>query len=564
MTMTRQLLLAAFVAILLTACGGDDAGSDTVAPLTAAEGGNPLFERIDADTVMIGANLAPAPDAVIDHVWQSTAAMNDINDASQDEISESLEGESPILSALFKELSSIEDRESFEALGVHANGFWAAHMVSVYPVFHVELIDAAAFQAMLDRIAEDSETPLPTRQLDGEEVIWIDADEFGVAIHHDDRFATLAVIPDDEALLRRVANLDRPEQAFDAERLASFNSEQGFVAHGSGFMDMQGFVGRLMDADNDRAAPARASLDMQALVSDPACQTEMSALMAVFPRITAGFSALDTTAIDMKMAFETDADMAERMRAISDTPVGLTSSQPQTLSAGVAFDPVAARDFARELVDAWVASPPKCAAFAPIAAGASEWQRALNRPIPPVATNIRGFQVNIDEVAMGDSGQVDDARGTLALFVRNPQMLLGMAQMFSPEVAAMGVEQNGEPKPLPAGLIPNMPAIDAFVALSDEAIGLSVGEGQQDRLPAALASHDPDGAIFAYAINFEGYSELMESMMSQLGEMEGVPADELPPADFMAQFAEMYDTSSMAIKLTDQGIEIESRLTMKE
>lgn len=569
MMTTRQFLLAALTALALSACGGNDGDTDadngsTATPLAAADGGNPLFERIDADTVMIGANLAPAPDAVIDHIWQSLEAMGEYNEQSYDEISEAVGDDSPALSALLEQLSSIEDRESLEALGLHSNGYWAAHMVSVYPMLHLELSDPAAFKAMLDRVEADSETPLPRRSIADQEIIWIEDDGFGVAVHYDDRFATLALLPDDEALLRRAANLEAPEQSFDPARLASFNQAQGFVQHGSGFLDLQGLINRLMDTGNDQAAPARRLLDMDELVKDPACQEEMTALMTVFPRITAGLTALDVNAIDMQMVVETEEEMAGRMSEIAQTPVGLTRGQPRTISAGIAFDPVAARDFARGLVGGWVQSPPKCVAFSEVANNAADWQSMLNRPIPPVVTNIRGFLVNIDKVVMGESGQVEDAAGTLALFVRNPQMLLGMAQMFSPELAGMGIEQNGEPKPLPAGLIPNLPDLGAYIALSDEAIGLSLGEGQQDTLPDALNSNEPDGAILAYAINFEGYSQLMSAMMSRLSEMEGMPTDELPPPDFMAPLAEIYETSRFAIRLTEQGIVVESELTMKQ
>jgi hypothetical protein len=511
---------------------------------------------------MIGANLAVAPDEVIDHIWQSTEAMAELNETSYEEAAESVEADSPVLAALLEELASIEDRESFEALGFHPNGYWAAHMISVYPVVHLELSDGAAFEAMLARVEENSGTPLPRRQIGDAQILWIEHGDFGVAVHHDERFATAALVPDDDALLRRVANLDQPAEAFDGDQLADFNQAQGFVPHGSGFVDLQRLIARLMDADDELSAPARQQLGFDALATDPACQREMSAVTAVFPRITAGLSALDRGALDMKMVIEAESEMAGRLSAIADTPVGLTQGDTRTLSGGVAFDPVAGRDFAREIVGAWIASPPECPAFSAIAANLGDWQRALNQPIPPVVTNIRGLRVNIDDMVMSESGDVEDAAGTLALFVRNPQMLLGMAQMFSPELAAMGVEPNGEPKPLPAGLIPNMPALAAFVALSDEAIGLSVGEGQKDRLPDALSSHEPDSAIFAYTLNFEGYSKLMESMMSQFGEMEGMSADDLPPADFMAQFAEMYDASSLAIKLTEQGIEFESKLSM--
>jgi hypothetical protein len=569
MMTTRQLLLAALTVLVLSACGGNEGDNDAdsgsaAVPLAAADGGNPLFERIDADTVMLGANLAPAPEAVIDQIWQSLEAMDEYNEQSYDEISEAVGDDAPLLAALFEELSSVEDRESLEALGLHSNGYWAAHMVSVYPMLHVELSDPAAFQAMLDRVEADSETPLPRRSIADQEIIWIEQDGFGVALHHDDRFATLALLPDDEALLRRVANIEAPGQSFDPGQLASFNQAQGFVQHGSGFLDLQGFFNRLMDTGNDQAAPAREMLEMSDLAEDPACREEMTALMTVFPRITAGLTALDGTAIDMQMVVETEAGMAGRMSEIAQTPVGLTRGQPRTISAGIAFDPVAARDFARELVGGWVQSPPKCVAFSEVANNAKDWQNMLNRPIPPVVTNIRGFRVNVDHLLMGESGQVEDAAGTVALFVKNPQMLLGMAQMFSPELAGMGIEQNGEPKPVPAGLIPNMPDLGAFVALGDEAIGLSVGEGQQDTLPEVLSSNEPDGAILAYAINFEGYSQLMSAMMSQLGQMEGMPTDELPPPDFMAPLAEIYETSRFAIRLTEQGIVVESELTMKQ
>jgi len=566
---TRLFFLTLFAIFVLSACGSEEAGNEsasgqTEAPLAAAQGNNPLFDRVDADTPMLAANLATAPDEIIDHLWQSMEIMSEYSDPSSDEIADSVDDESPLLAALLEEISSIQDRESMEALGLHSNGYWAVHMISVYPVVHFELIDPAAFQAMLDRIAADSDTPLPKRQIGGEEIVWIESSGIGVAVHHDERFVTLAVVPDNDEMLRRAANLDRPEQAFQSDQLARFNQDQGFVRQGSGFIDLQAIFNRLMDTENSQAATARSILGLESLAGDPSCKTEMSAMLSIFPRAVAGLSALDMGRLDMKMVVEAESGMASRLSEIADTPVGLSGGEPRTFSAGIAFNLVAARDFGREVVSNWVESPPKCAAFSDVAENAADWQRALNQPIPPVVTNIRGLQVNIDDMVMGESGQVEDAAGTLALFVRNPEMLLGMAQMFSPELAAMGLEQNGEPKPLPAGLIPNMPDLGAFIALGNEAIGLSVGEGQQDNLSAALTSSGSDPAVFAYAINFEGYSKLMTSMMSRFGEMEGMPSDEMPPPDFMAPFAELYDTSSFAVELTDQGIVLKSNLTMKQ
>jgi hypothetical protein len=562
----RILLLAGLVSLMLTACGGDDS-ADEAAPgsgaLSTADGGNPLFERIDASTAMVGANLARTPEAVVDQIWAPITAMAKLNQTPYTEMAEEAQTDSPLLAAILGELSTIDSREAVEELGLSSNGFWAVHMISVYPVLHAELADRDAFQAMLDRVAAESETGLPTRRIGDQEILWMAKDGFGAALHFDERFVTLAMVPDNEAILRRVANIDQPSVTFDPAQLVEFNQAHSYTANGSGFLDFQAFFNQLMDSADPMSAPAREILEMSEFSNDTACRAEIDLLFDHFPRASFGLTALDTTQIDMEMVIETNSELAQQLVAIADTPVGLSGGETRTMSAGMAFNLVAARDFARDLVGGWVAVPPGCALFTDIAQNAQDWQRALNQPIPPVVTNVHGFRVNIDDLVIGEDGQVADAAGNFALFVRNPQMLLGMAQMFSPELAAMGVEANGEPKKLPAGLIPNVPDLDAYIALGDEAIGLSVGEGQQDNLPAALASHEPDGAIMAYTINFEGYSNLMTTMMERLSAIEGMD-QELPPTDVIKQFGEMYDTGALVIRMTDRGIVFESSTTMKQ
>ena len=564
---TRNFILFTALTLLLAACGGADGDSSNEnagGNMSSGSGDNPLMGRIDADTAMILANLEPLPDDVLDQLWQPMEAMSASNLDTYDQMSDEVKAESPVVAALMKEFSTIDDRESLEALGIHSNGYWAMHMVSVYPMMHFELSDRAAFEAMLERVSTNSETDFPTREIDGEEIIWVAEDEMGIAIHHDERFATLAVVPDDLSLLRRVAGLDQANRPFDSGSLADFNRQLGYVAHGSGFVNLQVIFNQLMDSNNSNAAPARVAMELDGLVNNEACLNEMDSLLTLFPRMTMGLTELNENKFDMEFVVEAEDDMAQRLSAIADTPVGLSDTGTQTFSGGIAFDVVGARNFAREVVDNWVASPPECELFSNIAQNATEWQRALNQPIPPVVTNISGLRVNIDNFVMGDDGQVADAAGTLALFVRNPQMLLGMAQMFSPELASLGVEPNGAPKPLPAGLIPNMPDLGAFVALSDDAIGLSVGEGQQDNLPSALSGSEPDGTVLAYTINYGGYAEFMDKMMSGFNATQDAGDDELPPTDFLGQIGDLYDTTSLAIKLTERGIVIESDVVMKQ
>lgn len=566
--MIRKFLLFGLTALVLVACGKDEAEQASESASVGSSNqldSNVLFERIDADTIYLAANLETLPDDLVDRFLEPLAAMGEVNAQTYGKLADEAESESPLIAALLRELGQIDGREAIEQRGISSNGFWAMHAVSIYPMAHIQLVDVAAFEAMLERVAAESGSPLPIRVIDNEEIIWVPRDDFGVAIHHDDHFATFALIPDNDILLRRVANLDQPAQAYDSSDLTDFNADRDYSPHGSGFFEFAGLLDRLMDADDELVAPGRTALDLNALVGDEICRAELNRLFEIFPRISAGGTEISNQRVDARMVFETESAMADRLVPIGQTPVGLRSGETTVLSGGIAFDLVAARDFAREVVAGWVDSPPQCGLFAEIASNASGWQQALNQPIPPVVTNIRGFRFNLSQLDLQGGMNVDNAAGTLALFVRNPQMLLGMAQMFSPELAALELKVNGEPQPLPAGLIPNMPNLPAFIALGDAAIGLAVGEGEKDGLPSALASQESDSAIMGYTIDIAGYGQLMEKMMAMVAENseDDIDEDELPPADFMSRLGEYYDESSIFVNLTSQGIVISSSTTMK-
>ncbi|AKS42823.1 hypothetical protein [Wenzhouxiangella marina] len=561
--MIRTILMSGLALLMLVACGQDETATEGGTTSPASAGGNPLFERIDADTPMLAANLETMPDALIDRFWEPMTAMSEFNRNSYEELAEEAQEDVPVIAALLREIGQLDSREAVESRGISSNGYFAMHLVSVYPFIHVQLSDEAAFEAMIQRVASEGGSEVPTRTVGGEDVVWIEHEDLGLAIHHGDGFATVAVVPDDESMLRRVANLDRPSRAYDAADLVRFDRDRGYTGNGSLFVDLAGVLARLLDENDPLAEPVRQAMDLEVLATDASCRSEIDRLFEIFPRLSAGMTELSDDRVSAEFVVEAESSMAERMAAIADTPVGLSGGETRTISGGIAFDLVAARDFAREVVAAWVETPPQCAAFSSIAAQAPDWQRALNQPIPPVITNVRGLRFNMDRLSMSTPGQVDSAEGTLALFVRNPQMLIGMAQMFSPDIAAMDLQPNGEAKPLPKNLIPNLPDLSAFIALGSDAIAVSFGEGQEARLPEALEQHESDGAVLAYTIDFEGYGELMASMMDAIAADANVDRDELPPSDFMSRLAEYYDSSSIAVRLTDRGIVIDSTTTME-
>ncbi len=561
--MLRKLLIVLFLVPLLAGCGRD---SDTDAPETAAAPPTPetvadpadhaLFERIDADTAMIYANLLTLPDEISDMVWNMVGALYEGQEEAMAEAADLLVGRSPLLAAMFRDIGTVRSAEDFEARGLASNDLWAMHMISVYPVAHFRLVDGEAFEAWLNRLAEEAETEWPERVIDGERLIWSDMGGFGIALHNDGEIATLGLVADDDLLLRRIANLDQPASAFQPRDLQSFNQARGLTAYGSGFFEFQRFFSRLLDDSDEQSAPLREAMDMHRAAADAACDRELEALFAQIPRLSFGMPGLSMQEISMLMRIETHGDLGQRLAPIADTPVGLDVSNPRLLSAGLALNLIAARDFGRELVGGWVENPPQCALFEGVRENASDWQLALNRPIPPFITGMHGLRVDLERFRMvGSATGVEDVSGTMTLFMRNPQMLLGMAQMFSPELAALELQAGGDPQALPAEMTEQFGGIPAWVALGEQALGMAVGDGQKDRLQASMQPGEADNAVFAYSINVPAYASMLDELaaiMASDSDDNGVELD----FNFLGMMLDQQEESQVSIRLHEQGIDI--------
>lgn len=568
--MMRKILLLMTLPLMLAACGRDDADDpavtdsrDTPASAASAAGDPALFERIDADTIYLFANLSPMPEDLVDQFWEPLESLSEMNRQTYGQMAEAAEDESLLAAALLREVGKIDSRAAWEARGLHSNGHWAVHSIGLFPVVHWQLVDAAAFEATLERLAADANIELTRRDVGGQSIIWAPMEDAGLAIHYDDDYATLALIADDEALLRRVANVDKAGTSLDPGTLAGFNRARGFAPYGSGYVDFVTLFDRLLTDDDPFISAARGSAELGQFADDPACHDEFGALTSVFPRFSGGVTQMDHQAVSATMRLETEPGLATRLAQIARTPMGLETGSARVLSVGLTLDLIAARDLARDIVAGWIENPPQCELFAEIRENAADWQLALNRPIPPVVTNIHGFRMQLDSLSMEGAGNVTDASGMLAVYMRQPQMLIGMAQMFSPELAELDLQPGGEPQSIPPGMIPDMPDLQAWVAMSEGAIGLAIGEDFRERLTGALDGGDSDNAILGYTINMKGYGELMESMMSQMmGEFDNNEEVEAPPADMMNIMAEYYEESRFAIHLTEDGIEFISTVTL--
>ncbi|MGY6554009.1 MAG: hypothetical protein ACXIUM_05760 [Wenzhouxiangella sp.] len=557
----RRLLILALV-LLLAACGRDSEPTETAAGVSSSPRQSStaatvdaalaadLLARIDADTAMLGLSLEPLPEAIINKAWSSLEGLTDEEDIG--DLSSDIED--PLLLALARESLALNSPEAYLERGLDPNGMFAVHLMSIYPAMHWQLSDAEAFRAMLARIEAAAETEFERRRVDGEEIIWVQADGFGLALHQDANFVTAALIADRQDLLRRVANLDPAPRPMQRSEVESFARQRGLLLDTIGYVDFERLVGLLLDSEEDLVVQLRRDTQLGQVAETAACRVELGQLTRLFPRKSFGTYALSDNSISMKATLESLPEFASRLGALADSPVALQDMREGLMAMGVALNLVAARDFGRQLVGGWIETPPQCFLFSNVAENAASWQLALNRPIPPLVTNLHGARLKLSHISQDQDDQPEMA-GTLALFMRNPQMLIGMAQMFSPELASLDLRPGGNPQPVPPELLPQLQGMPAWLGLSDTGLGLAVGAGQDAALPAALTAGRADSAILSFGLDLSAYSELLALGLANLPG-QGADFDADDTAEAMTVMASLFRQMSGSLHLGEAGIEM--------
>ena len=167
----------------------------------------------------------------------------------------------------------------------------------------------------------------------------------------------------------------------------------------------------------------------------------------------------------------------------------------------------------------------------------------------------------------------ENARGHLAVHVEQPQMFVGMAQMFLPDLAELALTPGDPPVLLPESLI-QKPGIVAYAAMTDDAIGIAVGEGEEADLPGFLdRKAGPEGTFLSANYDFETYYNYSDRLMdpSDYGHDQHDDEDN-GHAQAAIEFREasraamikMMDRNSTKMRFTTDGLVIDNRVTFKQ
>ena len=575
MKFLRLAATAAVAVLTLAACGEKE---DAQTPGSDSE--NSLLSHVPHSTPYLAANLEPVPNDVIDsyllkaepvlqamqnQLTKARASLQNHDDATD-------KGEQLILS-LIEEIDGKLNRSGLESLGFDLQAEKALYGMGVFPVARIGLSDSAAMKATILRVFERAGVPAPEVDYQGISYWRIAGDDHGakdfpaavyIAIL-DDHFA-FSIFPtsSEPELLPLFLGLEKPDSSDAASRISSANQKYDFAPYFTGLMDLQLFSEELLSPDSLFAKSVReAGEDSLDRVSD-VCKAEYRQIIGKMPRLVMGTTEMTVNSMGFSQIVETPSSLATQlMSLVADVPVVESlSSRMLEFSFGLKFGPV--KEFLRENLMAISEAPYQCKNLRKLNANAEKGLAQLNQPLPPLINNFMGVRVSLNKMAMTQS-MPQEVEGLIALHVAKPEMIIGMGQMFMPGLAELQIEKGKPPVKLPDTLMP-MPDTVAFAALSDNAIGISIGAGEEAGLESFIQKPaTSDGTFVSLNYDTAKYLELTQKLGDQWSDSSGEHVEMAKDISEAVQkaYKAIAGRSEMYIRFNEHGLVIDSRMTFK-
>jgi hypothetical protein len=296
-------------------------------------------------------------------------------------------------------------------------------------------------------------------------------------------------------------------------------------------------------------------------MSTDLCRQELGSIIAQTPRAVSGIRELSENSLASQVVIETEPTLAsEMMGLVSDVPA--VSSQTSYLAEfAMGLKVGAVRDFLRTKATAIVEAPYQCEALADLNSSAQQAVDQLNQPIPPMVNNLLGLRVVLSALGT-DMMAPDAAQGLLALHVTQPEMFIGMAQMLVPGLAELNLAPGEPPVQVPPEMLP-MPGIVLHAAQSAAAIGLSVGDGQQNSLIDFINKDGKANGVFLSA-NYDAAA--FQNMANPMGADGSEEADSEASAvaeEFQKAYEQMAGRNDIRLSLSKDGFVIDTGTTFK-
>ena len=567
------------VALSLAACSKDTAETDASTALTSSDG---ILKYVPAETPYVLAMPTAMPADVLDKMESQTDMMLQMYPALIEGILASMiatkeaeggdTGDLEDAMPLVRELGNILSVEGLRAAGIDRDSRFAIYGVGVIPVVRTTLSDGKLLEAAIAKLEESATKKMSVAIIDDHEYRFAGNEQGRVIVAIIDNDLIITAVPAElpDVDLKAVLGLSLPDiNIAEAMTLKNVADKYDFEDVLVGYIDIRKFASVFIDDQSGLNAQLLSMLEYENTQLSDACKADLRSIAGVMPRIVVGYTDISTGQMSSKAVFELREDLAAGVSTLTGPVPGLGAEQGGIFTLGMSTDLLAAREFYSGRLDAMEADPYDCEDFSEFQAGVAAGREILNQPVPPIVYGFKGFLAVIENIEGLDLvNEIPPTSIDMRLLVSmdNVEGLLAMGAMFSPELAALSLEPNGEPVKLEMGQIAAMNQA-VYVAMTDDAIAVSVGEGTAERLGDMLAASVIDPAPF---MTFEMdaaryYSFLSDAMLAgRGGELESMPELQKASQEMLDAVAKSVSRMSMSVDFTEHGIEFNSTVDLAQ
>lgn len=473
--------------------------------------------------------------------------------------------------AVLEELISMLSSEGLAEIGIDKRSKFAFYGNGLLPVLRIRVSDPALFDAAIERMEGKAGHQMQTATLDGKTYRYIE-DEDGrliLGVFGNYFVGTVAPSSFNDEQLKRVVGLTLPENSMaKSGEVAAIAKEYGFTKHFVSLVDTRRLAEPFLGTPSGLNVDFMQLIDYDASQISDVCRQEFRGLTEIAPRMVAGYTTINADRIDSTLVVEMRDDIAAGLKMFAAPVQGLGTDSGSLLSFGMSFDLMAIRSYYEAQLDKLEAEPFQCEAMAQLQAGVASGRQVLDQPIPPIVYDIRGFNAVVDDIVGLDLASAKppaNVDATLLLAVKNAPALLNLGAMFSPEIAALNLQPDGKaveftPKQL-AGQVETI-----FVALNDDALALSIGDGASAEAGSILqASTSEKMPFMSFTMDAKRYYSMVGDAMLAApdDEVEGLsPEARDAMRKLMVIGGKMYDRLSLDVMFTERGLELESKVTV--
>lgn len=535
-----------------------------------------LLRHVPADTPYLLAKVGAPPDELADRLETSFDAtlaayrqtMLDAAAAAADGEGGAADGPPAAALTAMAELMSLD---AMHEAGLTRDSTMVLYGAGLLPVLRLTLSEGHGFEAALERIMAAHGVELTAAAIEGEPYRYLDLDEARLVLRVSAREVMVSLVPAalSETELSTVLGITMPARTVAGSgTLREVADRYGFVPYYAGYIDLDRIAAVFLDEPSGIDAELLELAGYDASELGDTCRSELRAMAGVAPRVVLGYTALSAESLSTNTVLELREDVAADLVGLGGAVPGLGVPHDALFAFGMGIDLAAARDFLSARSAALEVDPYECELLAGMQSGMLENREALDR-VPALAYGFRGFLAVVDDVngldtASGPMPADIDARVLVA--TQNAPALFGMGAMFVPELAALNLEPDGEPVAVNVPPQAGVPIETAYVALTDAAIGLAVGDEAEARLTALLGAPAAEpGTFLSVEADMARYAELMNGVIAQGGpDAQPQPADMMSRDSMMRVFESMKSRSRADLRFTERGLEMPTVVTLTE